>query len=151
MNSKQIIFGVALIAFCCVSLSNSLRCFVCNSKDTCKKAQLYDCNSGLANNTRTYLHQFHSGLNPNATSPFFECFKEYIKTTTGEYYYRNCVYANTNGCTLPLSPYISSTTKKHDCKQCNSNGCNPASRVGVDVMTVFATLVAAFILRYVWH
>ncbi|XP_037807610.1 uncharacterized protein LOC119601026 isoform X4 [Lucilia sericata] len=149
MNSKQIIFGVALIAFCCVSLSNSLRCFVCNSKETCKKPQLYDCNSNLASNTRNYLQQFHSGVNKNSTSPFFECFKEFIETATNENYYRNCIYANVNGCTLPLSSYISSSTMKRECKQCNGIGCNPASRVGVNVMTVFAAIVVAFILRYV--
>ncbi|XP_023293531.2 uncharacterized protein LOC111676785 isoform X2 [Lucilia cuprina] len=151
MNSKQLIFGVALIAFCCVSLSYSLRCFVCNSKETCKKANLYDCNSELANNTRIYMNQFHSGPHPNKTSPFYECFSEYIQTTTGDYYYKNCVYSNVNVCGTPYSPYISPIIKKPYCKQCNTNGCNPADRVGINVMTVFATIIVAFILRYVWH
>ncbi|XP_037807595.1 uncharacterized protein LOC119601019 [Lucilia sericata] len=151
MNSKQIIFGVALIAFCCISLSYSLKCYVCDNKENCKHAQLNECNPSLANNTRSYLQKFHTGVNPNATSHFYECFRENIQTTNGEYYYKSCVYSYLDSCTLPLSPYISSITKKHDCKQCRDNGCNPAGRVGVDVMAGFATIIVAFILRYVWH
>ncbi|KAM7347133.1 uncharacterized protein ACRADG_006795 isoform 2-T2 [Cochliomyia hominivorax] len=151
MNSTKIVFGVALIAFCYISLSFSLKCFVCNSKDSCKKAQLYQCDPSLANATRSYVQIYHSGVHPNATSPYYECFKEYIKTSNNvEYYYKGCSYNNVQGCRLPFSNAVGSPTK-HDCKQCSSDGCNPASRSQIDVITVFATLIVTAILRYVWH
>ncbi|KNC27276.1 hypothetical protein FF38_09583 [Lucilia cuprina] len=108
-------------------------CNQCNDKNGCNPAGHFQIE--FMTLIATILMGFHlrSGPHPNKTSPFYECFSEYIQTTTGDYYYKNCVYSNVNVCGTPYSPYISPIIKKPYCKQCNTNGCNPADRVGINI------------------
>ncbi|XP_037807606.1 uncharacterized protein LOC119601026 isoform X1 [Lucilia sericata] len=152
MNSKQIIFGVALIAFCCVSLSSSIKCYVCEDKKSCKNPKQLECNVMLAQNTQAYLSAFHKGVNASATSPFYDCFTEYIQNSANKYYYKGCTYSNIEGCKLPLNEFLTSSKFKQECHQCrDKNGCNPAGRVNIELMSVFATIFIGFVARRVWY
>ncbi|XP_065364170.1 uncharacterized protein LOC135957365 isoform X1 [Calliphora vicina] len=152
MNSKQIMFGVALIAFCCVSLSSSIKCYVCEDKKTCNKPKQLECNPMLAGNTQAYLLAFHKGASGNTTSAFYECFSEYIENPTNKYYYKGCTYAIVEGCKLPLNDFLISNKFKHECNQCrDKNGCNPAGRADIGPMTVIAAIIMGFVTRRVWQ
>ncbi|XP_065364171.1 uncharacterized protein LOC135957365 isoform X2 [Calliphora vicina] len=151
MNSKQIMFGVALIAFCCVSLSTSLKCYVCDSRVSCKKPELLECNQKLASDTLTYLQKFHTGIDTSVTSNTYKCLLENTDTTTSKNYYRGCIYPNVLDCNLP-SLSTEGDLKMHECRQCNDrDGCNPAGRAHIGLMTVIATIVLGFVTRSVWH
>ncbi|XP_037807609.1 uncharacterized protein LOC119601026 isoform X3 [Lucilia sericata] len=150
MNSKQIIFGVALIAFCCVSLTFSIKCYVCDNKKSCKRPPLKECNPELANRTRTYIFAFHKDASTNATSQFYECFQEYIETRSTDYYYKGCTYDNIEGCKLPLDNVFENS--KQECYQCNDkNGCNPAGRIQIEFMTLIATIVMGFVINCLYR
>ena len=62
--------------------------------------------------------------------------------------YKGCAYTYANGCNLPLNPNISYAVIKQDCKQCSGkDGCNPAGRINIEVMTVFLTVIIVSLLR----
>lgn len=71
---------------------------------------------------------------------------------TGESHYKGCIYQNMKGCNLPLRGYIMNGKYERTCNQCsNKDNCNPAGRASINILTIFATIFAALILRYVWN
>ena len=79
-------------------------------------------------------------------NPFFFC----LASTAIQY--KGCAYTYADGCNLPLNPNIAYAVIKRDCKQCgDTDGCNPADRIDIEVMTVFAAVIIASFLRYLWH
>ncbi|KAM7347132.1 uncharacterized protein ACRADG_006795 isoform 1-T1 [Cochliomyia hominivorax] len=151
MNSTKIVFGVALIAFCYISLSYSIKCYVCDTKKSCESPELLECNPKLANRTREYIYAFHKNATLNATSPFYECFREYIETPNTNYYYKGCTYATIKGCNLPLNEQIMSSQYKQECYQCNyKQGCNPANYNKIELRTLLAAIFVGLTVRLGW-
>lgn len=53
---------------------------------------------------------------------------------------------------MPLNDFLTGNKFKQECYQCrDKNGCNPAGRADIELMTVFAAIITGFSARRVWH
>ncbi|XP_011182391.1 uncharacterized protein LOC105212223 [Zeugodacus cucurbitae] len=148
MRTAQVLVTLAVFGICCLTFANTLKCFSCNGSKDCKKPNKLECNSKLANDTRTYLNTLYTGVpGMNITSPNFECMRDWLKTSSNEFQYKGCVYSNYLSCTYAVNPYYSQRYERA-CNQCNRDGCNPAARVNGSLMTVLTVIFATVLLRY---
>uniref|UniRef100_A0A1L8EFL6 Secreted protein n=1 Tax=Haematobia irritans TaxID=7368 RepID=A0A1L8EFL6_HAEIR len=151
MNTSKVLCIVAFIAICCFTYTYAIKCYSCDSKDSCKSAKKADCTYLLANNTRSYLDMHHTGVNPNTTSPNMECFGETIKSNAGEFHYKGCVYSNINACQLPLRDIHAAGTTTRSCIKCNNKDlCNPAGRASLSSVAMISTVIMGVVARYIW-
>ncbi|XP_061394035.1 uncharacterized protein LOC133329579, partial [Musca vetustissima] len=129
----------------------AIKCYSCDSKDSCKSPKKVECTYKLANDTRLYLDAHHTGVNLNTTSPYIECFAEDIKSNFGDFRYKGCIYQNINACQLPLRPVHTSGSSKRTCSQCDSkNYCNPAGRASISGFALIAVVVVGLVGRSLW-
>ncbi|XP_073829185.1 uncharacterized protein [Musca autumnalis] len=151
MNSTKILLALGLIAVSCFTYTYALKCYSCDTKDSCKSPKKIECNYNYANKTTNYLDLHHTGVNRNTTSYNFECFSEDIKSNSGEFRYKGCIYNNINACQLPLRPsHTSGSSTQHSCQKCNTkNYCNPAGRASINGFALIALVVVGFMGRYI--
>ncbi|XP_005179725.1 uncharacterized protein LOC101890994 [Musca domestica] len=151
MNSSKVLLIVGLIAISCVTFSYAIKCYSCNTKDSCKSPKKVECTTSLANQTSTYLDIHHTGVNLNQTSPYLQCFYENIKSNYGDVRYKGCVYSTINACELPLRPAHNSGSVTRSCGKCdNKNYCNPAGRANIGAVVMVAIVLVGLVGRSIW-
>ncbi|XP_037932513.1 uncharacterized protein LOC119667291 [Teleopsis dalmanni] len=151
MISSKIICALAIISFCCISMSFSLNCYFCVNKNDCQKPKTHQCNQVTANQTRQYIGIHHTNVNQNVTSPYFECWTETINSNSGEFKYKGCTYTNVRGCEYQLQSYHANNLKNYKCNQCSKDKCNFAVRANVNTVTLGAALLLLAVGKYVWN
>ncbi|XP_036320137.1 uncharacterized protein LOC118734525 [Rhagoletis pomonella] len=150
MSAAKIIITLAIIGVCCISFATSIKCFTCTTSKDCKKPSKLECNQTLANQTRDYLKLYYTGV-PNVTSNSFECMRDWLKTPTNEMMHKGCIFSNFQSCGYTVNSYFAAA---HDrsCKQCNTEGCNPADRaIGSLKVVVYAIIVTALAKCGAWR
>ncbi|XP_053947553.1 uncharacterized protein LOC128856281 [Anastrepha ludens] len=149
MNSNKILITLAVVGLCCLTVVNSLKCFSCIDSKTCKKPSKVQCTYDSANSTRNYLDLYYTGV-PNTTSIGFLCMSDLLKTTgSGEIMRKGCIFNNYQSCSYNVRPYFSQNYQR-SCKQCNTDGCNPADRASGSLLAVAFTVMVTVFGKRVW-
>ncbi|XP_067640788.1 uncharacterized protein [Eurosta solidaginis] len=153
MNKAQVLVGLTFLAFCCITLTTSLNCYICDSsqgQNCSSPTNIQTCNATLAQSTVTYgLSYTNASFQQlNVSSSSFACVNDYITSPNSvPHYYLGCAYKNLEICSLGTRVPNSNRT----CITCSGDKCNfrnPADRTMGSIFTVGTAAIAlAFISK----
>ncbi|XP_068139987.1 uncharacterized protein [Drosophila tropicalis] len=103
---KKVIFVVVLVAFISVQFADSLRCYSCDSPQSCRSPSSHLCTNETANASSTFLSTIHSDVPEIAGSSNFSCSNLYYthrENQTQAFAFMGCVHPNASVCNLSLN------------------------------------------------
>ncbi|XP_049310817.1 uncharacterized protein LOC105234197 isoform X1 [Bactrocera dorsalis] len=156
MKAAGHFFTLAFVVCCCLSfgLVSGLKCFSCTSNFDCLKPIKLHCTDQLANETLSHLKKYYLNVPSANITRDMNCFSDWLTTATAHVEHKGCIYSSVYNRTYTLRPEFQSPWMRNpryrSYRLCNRDGCNPAARAGVSLLTIVSAIIVTVLASAVW-